>query len=54
MIIVNNLDVTKCPEVREGMIYAICGRYQKLCYEIPDCRYKRTIKDETNSRNTET
>lgn len=53
MIIVNKLDVTQCPDVREGMIYAICVKHRKLCLEVTNCPYKeKVLKNENNSRNT--
>lgn len=53
MIIVNKLDVIQCPDVREGMIYAICVKHRKLCLEVSNCPYKeKVLKNENNSRNT--
>lgn len=52
MIIVDKLDVTQCPDIREGMIYAICAKHRKLCYEVTNCPYKEVLKNENNSRNT--
>lgn len=52
MIIVDKVDVTQCPDIREGMIYAICVKHRKLCLEVYNCSYKEVLKNENNSRNT--
>ena len=50
MIIVNKLDVTQCPDVREGMIYAICVKHRKLCLEVSNCPYKEKVLKNENKR----
>lgn len=52
MIIVDKLDITQCPNVRKGMIYAICVKHRKLCLDVSNCPYKEILRNENNCRNT--
>lgn len=51
-IIVDKVNVTKCPHIRYGMIYAICTKYNKFCLNFSNCMYKRWKRNENNSGNT--